>query len=185
MSRSPNSVQWLIRAEEARSMADGMLDDDESGLAMLEIAGGYQMLAEQAASIEASGIPIEQDTPSPLGNWNSVWRQFRRWCLSGVWDIVLQALADSGGDADALQMIDSTTVRAHRCAAGERGVLDDQALGRSRGGFTTKTHLRCNADGLAIGAALSAGEAHDNATVIPAPCSPTKAMTATRSVRTA
>ena len=50
------------------------------------------------------------------------WRQFRRWCL-GVWDIVLQALADSGGDADTLQMIDSTTVRAHRCAAGERGGL--------------------------------------------------------------
>jgi hypothetical protein len=59
MSRSPNSVQWLIRAEEARSMADGMLDDDESGLAMLEIAAGYQMLAEQADSIETSGIPIE------------------------------------------------------------------------------------------------------------------------------
>jgi len=73
MSRSPNSVQWLIRAEEARSMADGMLDDDESGLAMLEIAAGYQMLAEQAASIEASGMPTEQVTPSPLGNWNSVW----------------------------------------------------------------------------------------------------------------
>jgi hypothetical protein len=27
-------------------------------------------------------------------------------------DIVLQALADSGGDADTLQMIDSTAVRA-------------------------------------------------------------------------
>jgi hypothetical protein len=38
-----------------------------------------------------------------------VWRQFRRWCRSDVWDILLQALADSGGELDLLQMIDSTT----------------------------------------------------------------------------
>jgi transposase len=62
-----------------------------------------------------------RDLPEELGNWNSVHKQFRRWCLSGVWDVLLQALADSGGDADALQMIDSNTVRAHRCAAGEKG----------------------------------------------------------------
>lgn len=62
-----------------------------------------------------------RDLPDTLGNWNSVWRQFRRWCLSGVLDLVLQALADSGGELDALQMIDSTTSRAHRCAAGEKG----------------------------------------------------------------
>jgi transposase len=61
-----------------------------------------------------------RDLPEQFGNWNSVWRQFRRWCQSGVWDILLQALADSGGDLDMLQMIDSTTVRAHRCAAGEK-----------------------------------------------------------------
>ena len=72
--------------------------------------------------INRTGAPW-RDLPDVFGNWNSVWRQFRRWCLSGVWNIVLQALADGGGDADALQMIDSTTVRAHRCAAGQRGGL--------------------------------------------------------------
>jgi hypothetical protein len=40
-----------------------------------------------------------------------------------VWDIVLQGLADSGGELDALQMIDSTTSRAHRCAAGEKATV--------------------------------------------------------------
>jgi hypothetical protein len=35
----------------------------------------------------------------------------------------LQALADSGGELDLLQMIDSTTVRAHRCAAGETATV--------------------------------------------------------------
>jgi transposase len=109
--------------------------------------------------INRTGAPW-RDLPEALGNWNSVHKQFRRWCLSGVWDVLLQALADSGGDTDALQMIDSTTVRAQRCAAGEKGI-HGQALGRSRGGFTSKIHLRCNAEGLAIGVVLSAGEAHD------------------------
>jgi transposase len=61
-----------------------------------------------------------RDLPDQFGNWNSIWRQHRRWCVSGVWDLILQALADSGGDLDMLQLIDSTIVRAHRCAVGEK-----------------------------------------------------------------
>jgi hypothetical protein len=56
--------------------------------------------------------------------------------VSGVWDVLLQALADSGGHADALQMIDSTTVRAHRCAGGEKGGIQNRALGRCLQGMT-------------------------------------------------
>ena len=44
-----------------------------------------------------AGIPW-RDLPEELGNWNSVWRQFRRWSTSGLWDLLLQALADTGGD---------------------------------------------------------------------------------------
>jgi hypothetical protein len=65
MSRSPTSLQWLMRADEARSRADEM-SDDESKLAMLEIAAGYELLAEQATSIAEAGIPVEQDEPNPL-----------------------------------------------------------------------------------------------------------------------
>ncbi len=87
-------------------------------------------------------------------------RQFRRWTASGRWDVLLQALADAGGDAEALQMIDSTTVRAHHCAPGARAA-ERRDLGRSRGGFSTKIHLRANAEGLPIGVALTPGQAHD------------------------
>jgi transposase len=102
-----------------------------------------------------------RDLPATFGRWNSVWKQFRRWCESGVWGLLLQALADSGGTLDMLQMIDSTIVRAHRCAAGEKTEAQNQALGRSRGGFSTKIHVRCNAAGLPIGVVLTEGEAHD------------------------
>jgi transposase len=62
-----------------------------------------------------------RDVPEELGKWNSVWRQFRRWADSGVWDVILEALAGSEVSDTALQMIDSTIVRAHHCAAGGKG----------------------------------------------------------------
>lgn len=70
--------------------------------------------------ITRTGAPW-RDLPEELGKWNSVHRQFRRWTTSGIWDVLLQELADSGGEADMLQMIDSTIIRAHHCAAGGRG----------------------------------------------------------------
>jgi len=38
----------------------------------------------------------------------------------------------------------------------------DHALGRSRGGFTTKVHLICDRRGTPLGIAVSAGQAHES-----------------------
>ena len=46
------------------------------------------------------------------------------------------------------------------CSRRKRGIQKN-ALGRSRGGFSTKIHLRTNAEGLPIATTLTAGEAHD------------------------
>lgn len=46
--------------------------------------------------ITRTGAPWRH-LPEELGNWNSVHRQFRRWAIPGVWDVLLQALADGGG----------------------------------------------------------------------------------------
>lgn len=43
---------------------------------------------------------------------------------------------------------------------------DDHALGRSRGGFSTKIHLICDAHGCPIHFELSAGQAHENTSLI-------------------
>ena len=62
-----------------------------------------------------------RDLPEEFGKWSSVYRQFRRWTLAGLWEQILEALNESGLVPDALQMIDSTVVRAHHQAAGEKG----------------------------------------------------------------
>ena len=59
-------------------------------------------------------------------------RQWRVGCL-------LQALADSGGEADRLQMIDSATTRAHRCAAGLKGGRTIRRLGAHAEAFQPKS----------------------------------------------
>ena len=69
-----------------------------------------------------------RDVPEELGNWNSVFRQYRRWTEAGVWDVILAAFVESDASDNVMQMIDSTIVRAHQHAAGGRG----DSLQRSR-----------------------------------------------------
>lgn len=64
-----------------------------------------------------------RDVPEELGNWNSVFRQYRRWTEAGVWDVILAAFVESDASDNVMQMIDSTIVRAHHHAAGGRGGL--------------------------------------------------------------
>ena len=89
--------------------------------------GGHRRVLDAIFWVARTGTPW-RDLPPELGNWNSVHRQYRRWTTSGPWDELLQVLVDGGGDADALQMIDSTIVRAHHCAAGAKGALAAKVL---------------------------------------------------------
>jgi transposase len=50
---------------------------------------------------------------------------------------------------------------APACGRGKRGNQDREALGRSRGGFSTKIHLRTNAQGNPLTFEISGGEVHE------------------------
>lgn len=81
-----------------------------------------------------------RDLPDRYGPWQSVYTRFRRWQAAGVWDEVvraLQAAADAHGELDwDLHVLDGTSIRAHRHAAGapKKGVSIRPSAGAGAAG---------------------------------------------------
>ena len=71
-----------------------------------------------------------------------------------------QRRADADGRLNwTLHFVDSTVVRAHQHAAGAKGGDPAaEALGRSRGGFSTELHLRAARGGTPMVVVLTGGE---------------------------
>jgi transposase len=112
-------------------MVRGLMSDEEWGFfAPFVIETGprrgrrptdHRLVLDGVFWIARTGAPW-RDLDDHFGKWNSVYQQFRRWTVGGVWDAMLVALNSAAHDGDAakdsLQMIDSTIVRAHQHAAG-------------------------------------------------------------------
>ena len=115
--------------------------------------------------IMRTGAPW-RDLPSRFGSWKTVSSRFYRWPRAGVWDTILAELhrqADTAGRLDwSLHFVDSMVVRAHQHAAGAKEADPPaEALGRSRGGFSTKLYLRSERGGKPLVVVLTAGERHE------------------------
>src|SRR5271156_512053 len=94
-----------------------------------------------------------QDCPSVYGPPTTIYNRFRRWTMRGLWRRLFEALARAEpGDGQA---IDSTTGRGRK-----RGV-QAQAIGRSRGGRTTKIHAVVDASGRPIAIEVAPGHLGD------------------------
>ncbi len=70
-----------------------------------------------------------RDLPEEFGKWGSVYRQFRRWSVAGVWDAMLEALNAASVAPSSVQMIDSTIIRAHQHASDAKMGLIRRVLG--------------------------------------------------------
>ncbi|WP_439117701.1 IS5 family transposase [Micromonospora sicca] len=120
-----------------------------------------------------------RDIPECYGSWAAAYAVFRRWQRDGTWAKILtwlQAVADAAGRVTWDVSVDSSVARAHQHAAGarKRGNLQaeppggvtvepaDHALGRSRGGLTTKLHLACEQGQKPLSIVLTAGQRGDS-----------------------
>jgi transposase len=125
-----------------------------------------------------------RDVPDCYGSWQAVYGLFRRWQRAGVWQQIvtaLQARPDAAGLITWDVSVDSTTARAHQHAAGARRHPDqqaeppggvstepaDHAVGRSRGGLTTKLHLACEQGQKPLSILVTAGQRGDSRQFIP------------------
>lgn len=108
--------------------------------------------------VAKTGIPW-RDLPERFGPWHNVFQRFNRWCKKGVFTRIFSVLRDP--DLEVL-MLDSTVIRAHQHSAGAKHSTPAQeALGRSRGGVSTKIHVAVDGVGKPTKIVLSPGQDHD------------------------
>ena len=92
-----------------------------------------------------------RDLPERFGAFRVMHTRFSRWAKTGVSQRVFEVLSYNSDNEYA--MLDSTIVRAHQHSAGKK----NQAIGRSKGGLSTKIHARTDALGNPTGLYLTDG----------------------------
>ena len=101
-----------------------------------------------------------RDCPPEYGPYTTIYNRFNRWSKQGVWEDVFYALSGSSG-VIGTTAVDSTHVKAHRSAARAKGGEYEHAIGRSRGGRTTKIHALTDEAGRPVAFTLTPDQAHD------------------------
>jgi transposase len=121
-----------------------------------------RLFVEAVLWIVRVGAPW-RDLPGYFGNWNSAFQRFRRWAKGGVLETIFAALSHDG-DFEYV-IVDGTIVRVHQHGTGAKGGA--QAIGRSRGGLTTKIVALVDALGTLVRFVLLPGQRHDSVGVAP------------------
>src|SRR5213595_709976 len=61
-----------------------------------------------------------RDCPPEYGPYTTIYNRFNRWAKRGRWGAIFAALAKAGKNTVTLSL-DSTSIKAHRCASGGKG----------------------------------------------------------------
>jgi transposase len=167
-------------SDEEYANIEGFLPPERSGQSGRPFRSHKQVI-NAIFWIQRTGSPW-RDLPDYYGPWTTAYDRFRRWSQEGVWTMMLNRLQAQGRQQERIDFefgaIDGSIVRAHKAAAGARKMhdgqrlshdesLDKQALGFSRGGFSTKIHVLCEGDGKPVNVVLTPGQAHESTQVDP------------------
>ena len=105
-----NDAQWAKMAPHCLGKAT---DPGRSG-------SDNRLFVEAVLWKARTGCPW-RDLPEFFGNWSTVFRRFRDWCVAGVFERIFEAVCD---DPDVeYAMIDATIVPVHRHGHGAKGGL--------------------------------------------------------------
>ena len=100
-----------------------------------------------------------RDLPSEFCPWKTAYNRFNRWAQKGLWEDFFFKLR---GEIDSERMfVDGSCIRAHQHASGVR-IGEERAIGKSRGGLTTKIHMAADAHGHPVYFEITGGEVHDS-----------------------
>ena len=116
-------------------------------------------VSSAASSVLRSGCRWK-DAPAAYGPHKTLYNRFVRWAAKGVWTELFHVLAGAGGPP-AEVLLDSTSMKVHRCATGGKRGQRSQAIGVSRGGRNTKLHALSDEFGRLLAFALTGGPAAD------------------------
>ena len=117
-----------------------------------------RMFVEGVLWIVRTGSPW-RDLPEAFGDWNSVFRRFSRWSVKGVWWRIFEAMSDDPDRISDRRFHHRPGASARR--RGKKGGSEDQAIGRSRGGLSTKIHMAVRGLGCPVRFMLTAGQKGD------------------------
>ena len=123
-----------------------------------------------------------RDLPERYGPWQTVYERFSRWQSEGLWKQIVDRLLGQARQRDGIDWsfgaLDSTVVRAHPAAVGACRTVDGrrlspeesmekQALGKSRGGLSTKIHAVVEGAGSPLVVSVSPGQQADVTQALP------------------
>ena len=104
---------WLSEAQFAR--LEPLLPTDTRGVARVD---DRRVISGIVHVLKSGGRWA--DAPPVYGPKKTLYNRFVRWAAKDVWTGIFHALASAGGPP-AEVLIDSSAVKAHRCAAGGKG----------------------------------------------------------------